>query len=58
MKENSFVDIHLFFLQKVVRGYAHSSWGKSPALWPLVACAQTPTPLLIFTEGRGDLYTG
>jgi len=59
MKETSFADILLFFLLKVVRGYAHSSWGKSPAPWPLVACVQTPPPPLpIFTERREHLYTG
>ena len=58
MKEISFADILLFFSQKVVVGYAHSSWEKSPAPWPLVACVQTPPTLLIFNEGRGDLYTG
>ena len=58
MKEIPFAVILLFFPLKVVRGYAQSCWGKSPAPWPLVACVQTPPPPLpIFIAGRGDLYT-
>ena len=58
MKEISFADILLFFLLKVVRGYANSIWGKSPVPWPFVACVQTPhyPPNFYRGKGPGDMY--